>query len=624
MSGDRSGSDAGSLRSGASGPAIDEASIADTERYDPVPPVALMIPVDPKMCPKWPLTPSPILPTPSHNSDTMERNPFAMPKGDTVEEMRDTLRRMELREKAHQQSLSVFEKTTFVSRQGGTMAAALAEVSSPRGVRGGEDLGGTRTNEELIADTLRRGEGHGRENLKEFISKKREIFLTQMSLDVKLAEIRKLETRALRREEALTRSEQMLEEDALRFEGFLKENDLKVQEAIRLGEAETKHKNDALHEMKRINAQMTLVKTELSKTKDRLEDCRRYKGFLDDITDPEFFNAVLDAKRMRQTERREQRRAVRNAYAAIVNAIGLADQEIPEKKSALEEARRKGRKAEAAAQLELEAAIKAAQDAREAVDAEPSPPGTPENDDSDSEVPMYFTSPRQLPEIYAQLEEANLFLIQNAQETEEILEDLRNKEKETTERMDAENASLRAQVEQLEAQIASEEARATTLLNPAERKSKKKSGPLANVPPAPGADVPLERLDQKTAEMYARAGFAPDPSISTIQMLTNTEMSLERYLADADTMPATFVAEEEKRLERERRAKQRIINLELEKIAAEERRAKSIAKANEPVKRRTGKPLMTRSMPPSRKKKEATEKLDPEVEELNKFLAMDF
>ena len=41
---------------------------------------------------------------------------------------------------------------------------------------------------------------------------------------------------------------------------------------------------------------------------------------------------------------------------------------------------------------------------------------------------MYFTSPRQLPEIYGQLEEANLFLIQNAQETEDILEDLKNKE----------------------------------------------------------------------------------------------------------------------------------------------------------------------------------------------------
>ena len=78
---------------------------------------------------------------------------------------------------------------------------------------------------------------------------------------------------------------------------------------------------------------------------------------------------------------------------------------------------------------------------------------------------MYFTSPRQLPEIYGQLEEANLFLIQNAQETEDILEDLKNKEKEVRSRMDAENASLRTQVERLEAQIASEEAKADALLN---------------------------------------------------------------------------------------------------------------------------------------------------------------
>ena len=129
-----------------------------------------------------------------------------------------------------------------------------------------------------------------------------------MSLDVKQAEIRKLEERALRREEALTRSERMLEEDALRFEGFLKENDLKVQEAIRAGEAETKQKNDRVQEIKRINAQMTVIKTELSKTRDRLDDCRRYKTFLDDITDPEFFAAVGDAKRMRSLERREKRR----------------------------------------------------------------------------------------------------------------------------------------------------------------------------------------------------------------------------------------------------------------------------------------------------------------------------
>ena len=151
--------------------------------------------------------------------------------------------------------------------------------------------------------------------MNDFIAKKREIFLVQMSLDTKRAEITKLEERALQvhtshaaqqpsipiqpvmtqglavihcacfvthlksctnshcppvqthffsahaapqhsavspcsnscdvqREEALKKSEQMLEEDALRFDAFLKENDEKVQEAIKRAEVEAKAKQD--------------------------------------------------------------------------------------------------------------------------------------------------------------------------------------------------------------------------------------------------------------------------------------------------------------------------------------------------------------------------------------------
>ena len=39
----------------------------------------------------------------------------------------------------------------------------------------------------------------GRENVKEFLAKKREIFLVQMGLDTKQLEINKLEERAMRR-----------------------------------------------------------------------------------------------------------------------------------------------------------------------------------------------------------------------------------------------------------------------------------------------------------------------------------------------------------------------------------------------------------------------------------------
>lgn len=46
------------------------------------------------------------------------------------------------------------------------------------------------------------------------------------------------------REEALRKSEQMLEEDAERFDAFLKENDEKVQEAIKRAEVEAKAKQD--------------------------------------------------------------------------------------------------------------------------------------------------------------------------------------------------------------------------------------------------------------------------------------------------------------------------------------------------------------------------------------------
>jgi len=79
-----------------------------------------------------------------------------------------------------------------------------------------------------------------KENMADFIAKKREMFLVQMSLDTKRSEIRKLEERAQQREEALKKSEQMLEEDALRFDQFLKDNDAKAVQAIKKAELETK------------------------------------------------------------------------------------------------------------------------------------------------------------------------------------------------------------------------------------------------------------------------------------------------------------------------------------------------------------------------------------------------
>lgn len=83
-----------------------------------------------------------------------------------------------------------------------------------------------------------------KESITDLLSKKREMFLVQMSLDTKREEIRKLEEKAHLKEDALLRSEQMLEEDAVRFDAFLKENDKKAHDAIKKAEEETRKKQE--------------------------------------------------------------------------------------------------------------------------------------------------------------------------------------------------------------------------------------------------------------------------------------------------------------------------------------------------------------------------------------------
>jgi len=86
------------------------------------------------------------------------------------------------------------------------------------------------------------------------------------------------------KEEALKKSEQMLEEDAIRFDTFLKENDKKAHEAIKKAERETKLKTDKVQEIKKLNQQIQMVQSDMSKHKEALEDCLKYKAFLDELT----------------------------------------------------------------------------------------------------------------------------------------------------------------------------------------------------------------------------------------------------------------------------------------------------------------------------------------------------
>mmetsp|Transcript_28293 Transcript_28293/g.90123 ORF Transcript_28293/g.90123 Transcript_28293/m.90123 type:complete len:450 (-) Transcript_28293:44-1393(-) len=425
--------------------------------------------------------------------DDMDMNPFEMPPDEEVFKMREEQKRKSREERERQKMLSVAEKTTFCSRMSFNTVRERHDLQGEgMALPGGRDL----ASQAMPVDHRRRE----KENMADFIAKKREIFLVQMSLDTKRAEIRKLEERALQREEALRKSEQMLEEDALRFDAFLKENDEKVQDAIKRAEVEAKLKQDKVHEIKRLNASIQAIRSELNKYEEQLDDCRKYKEFLDSLTPQEYFEEQVAFREARKRAYKEDL-AARIAAAKEANteaALAAVDERVVDMRLTEEEV----------AEMKEQARINASM-MRVAAEDEP-----PELKLEDEEFPMFFERPQQLLDIFSQLEEQNLFLIQNCQETEEALEELKNKYRDTKASMDLETSSLHAQIEALEAAIKAEEQKGKVL------KVKASESAQAGVS---GHETTLEELSEKVAEVYVKCAFDYDPSIGTLQMLTNIE-----------------------------------------------------------------------------------------------------
>ena len=618
------------------------------------------------------------------------RRPFVMPAESDVMAMREEERSLKASTRARLKNLSVRDKSTFSSRAGSTRR--LARLEAERVLRGDGDDGlvtlrGTMRGGAVFASATTKGafdesakdvgkadafpapalaadsdasggapagETKRPESVADFVAKKREIFLVQMSLDAKRAEILKLEREASAREEALAAAEATLVEDARRFDAFLKENDLRVQQAIRAGEHEAKRKNEKAAEIKRLAADIVVAEAALSKREERREDCERYKAFLDSLTPAEFFEAVDEKRRSRRAARRAVRQAKRDAHAALIEDADAKRKAIPQFETALAEAARRGRTAENAAREKLEAAKAAASAARAAI-PERAPPGTPPHDDSGEETPMYFVEPTQLLAMFSRLEETNLFLMQNGQEAEAALEETKARQRATRFAMERDADALRAQIETLRGLIRDEEEEAEELrgrdvedekkarrrakmekqttrgqgIKPAGGGAEGSAAAVSREKPrgdsaAAGAGIPLEDLAKKVGETYARCGFDYDPTMSTVQMLTQIESKLERCLAVADEMPAAYVRESEKAREKERRAKQRTEKAAIDLAAAEEKAKRSLERSMSQVAKKVGKPLMTRSQPPSRKKKVVKEQLTEEEAELRAFLATDF
>ncbi|XP_078595785.1 cilia- and flagella-associated protein 100-like isoform X4 [Branchiostoma floridae x Branchiostoma japonicum] len=538
-----------------------------------------------------------------------DHNPFTMPVENDIFILRDKERQKKKAERVKQRNLRVHEKTTYATRvnaKTASMRKAVIESSESEDEREDEDKAVAVKEDPSWTIAVTRDRHVEKEDLAEYINKKREMFLVQYSLGVKRDEMRKLEEIAAAEERKLELAEQYLEEDAAMFDEFLKENDKNSVEAIKIAESETKAKLEKVSEIKRINGQMMAIKSEISKMEDTLKEYQLYKKFLDSVTPQEYKDkkaAELAEKRKQQKKASAaKKRATATTPASDKTEGGRAGSRLLQSRESTRRDR-SGTKGSATGRR---------------------PGGTPasgagqeesdEEEDSDEEPDLFFTDPQQLLDLFQELEEQNLSLIQNSQETEEALEEMRQTFIQTEAKMNRETEILKQQITMLKDTITREEEKAADL----EMKSKMFSyGEFK----AEDQEKMLQSLNKKVEEVYRACIGDNEANISTLQMLTNIENRLEELFEIIEMMPPERVEAAERAKEKERRLRLREEKLEQQRLHQEERVRRALERAQADPKKKGGRKLVFRSEPPRRKAKKdkAQEKATREEEELAYF-----
>lgn len=210
---------------------------------------------------------------------------------------------------------------------------------------------------------------------------------------------------------------------------------------------------------------------------------------------------------------------------------------------------------------------------------------------------MFFTSTAQLSELFVSLEESNLFLIQLCQDTEQALEELSAAANDTSSEAAATEKARAAIVATLSHQISVEESKVAALVRAAavDGASKEEAGGGTVL----DAIQPIAR--SRVIEIFSRAGFQPSASSDIISMLTAMEGRIEALVLQLATLDASYVAAAFKDGERRRRTDVRTARQKAAQELHDERMVKMVNNALAPPPQRAGKPVMYRSLLPSRR-----------------------
>ncbi|XP_037589967.1 cilia- and flagella-associated protein 100 isoform X2 [Cebus imitator] len=538
-------------------------------------------------------------------------NPFHLSGDVDFFLLRDQQRNKTLSERQQQKQLRVHEKMTYsskVSAKHTSLRRQLQLEDEQEDLQAHTEAERLRALRDYMAWklSLTKEKNLKPENMCDYIKQKRQLFLLQYALDVKRKEIQWLELLLTKEESRLERAEKSLEKDAILFDEFLRENDRSSVQAMKAAEKETKAKMEKILEIRDLTTQIVNIKSEISRFEDTLQQYKVYKDFLYKLSPKEWLEEQ-EKKRLSLKKAKEVSESSKEE-SSVNTTPGDKGPGIKGKASFVSPKEVQGTKKP----WKFLQAMRLGRSLSFLSSPQQGSQPSPANTCGLQEPQLYFTEPQQLLDVFRELEEQNLSLIQNRQEMEETLEELSHTLKHTQIRMDREVNQLKEWVTTMMMSITKEEDTAAEL----ELKAR-----VFHFGEYRGdqQDKLLQSLNRKVLDVYRHCvSTQQEANLGTVQMLTVIEHQLDELLENLERVPQVKIEQVERAKEKERRIRLREEKLQMQKILQEERLQRARARAQAEIKKNRGRTLVRRSKPPAHKIKQESEHMlmDKEKEEL--------
>jgi hypothetical protein len=543
-------------------------------------------------------------------------NPFRMPTDEEVFVLRDEEKRQKAAERERLNSQKVHEKTTWSARVGASYSQAAREFDNDDSSKAAANI-----HAEVHLPTI---DVREKDNMTVYIQKKREMGLARMSLATKRQEIKKLDEEANRAEQRLRQQQDQLASTHEKFNNFLKHSNLEQDAAVKRADLETKAKQEKLLEIKKLSAQISQLDSDKKKNEEQLEQCLKFKRFLDDLTKPNWFFETLTALKV-EDEKQRILHAIESEFAD--DAVDAMDQDEQEKHQNLMMEQLETRTRAVAKTIQKQVDGMSLEAVKSELDAF-----------APHRVPMFFTEPGQILEQFINIEEGNLFLIQNCQELEEEIENITQQFQQEQQEIAQIQSQRRAQMDIVSGRIQVEQQKMRSLLERLERVTgselvtpqanaggKEKQADKANPEQRPLTQEELKgKIEDKIKAIFKTLNnLADETNMDSLGMLAFIETKLEELHQliknPKNGVEESFVATVMKQRDKDRRREARQVMLNKQAEEREERSKKALERSQAPVMKRVGKPVMWRSRPLDRKKKETVTKQETTVQEDDEF-----